>query len=288
MYVPAERNFLSAVDKPSTLKGLPSTLYTFLEEFENARREIKESIELPIGDVKFSHQTLNNISWVEGQGFKVRLSESSSGFQSFVPMFLVTQYLASSINKEYDPTKKSQSFQEYQRYKTAIQQVLDNPKITDEFRTSLLEILASRVKNSCFINIVEEPEQNLYPASQRQILNKLLEYTNLNEDNELVLTTHSPYILNYLTLAIQGNAVLEKIKASGKEQELLRQLSEIVPVASSISGKNVLIYELTDSGAVHRLPDYKGIPSDKNFLNQALSEGNQLFDSLLEIEELCR
>ena len=31
MYVPAERNFVSAVDKPSLLKRLPSTLYTFLD-----------------------------------------------------------------------------------------------------------------------------------------------------------------------------------------------------------------------------------------------------------------
>lgn len=288
MYVPAERNFVGAVNKPSTLKGLPTALYTFLYEFEDARQDLKDSISLPISNVRFSHQKLNNISWIEGEGFKVRLSEASSGFQSLAPLFLVTRYLALSINEKHDPAKKHLSVDEDRRIKRDIEQILTLPNLSDDVRKSFLDILSSRFKNACFINIVEEPEQNLYPASQRQILNKLLEFANLNEGNELVLTTHSPYIINYLTLAIQGAEVLEKIKTCGKEQELSSQMGRIVPVASIISSKNALIYELTDAGAIRRLPDYQGIPSDKNFLNQALADGNQLFDALLEIEELCQ
>ncbi len=42
-----------------------------------------------------------------------------------------------------------------------------------------------------------------------------------------------------------------------------------------------------DFKKVERLiEDYEyGIPSDRNLLNMLLREGNQLFDSLLEIEE---
>ncbi len=288
MYIPAERNFVSAVDKPSTLKNLPNTLYTFLDEFENAKQELKENIELPINDLRFSYQKLNNISWIEGKDFRVRLSEASSGFQSFVPLFLVTRYLALSINKEYEPSRQRMSIDEERRLKREIEKILTTPELSNELRKAALEILSSVVKNACFVNIVEEPEQNLYPASQRQILNKLLEYANLNEGNELILTTHSPYIINYLTLAIQGGMLFEKIKACANGQELKDQLDKIVPLRSCIPGKDVLIYELTDSGSIQPLSNYQGIPSDKNFLNQALAEGNQLFDALLEIEELCQ
>jgi len=68
--------------------------------------------------------------------------------------------------------------------------------------------------NSCFVNIVEEPEQNLYPASQRDIIYYLLKCLNegkkksnderidRSEYNKLILTTHSPYVLGTINNAI--------------------------------------------------------------------------------------
>jgi hypothetical protein len=38
-------------------------------------------------------------------------------------------------------------------------------------------------------------------------------------------------------------------------------------------------------GSIKKLPSEYNIPSDKNFLNDLLGEGNRLFDALLEIEE---
>ncbi len=39
------------------------------------------------------------------------------------------------------------------------------------------------------------------------------------------------------------------------------------------------------TGTVSKLDSYDGIPSDTNVLNKSLAEGNNLFDSLLEIEQ---
>jgi hypothetical protein len=59
-----------------------------------------------------------------------------------------------------------------------------------------------------------------------------------------------------------------------------------VPLKSIVNPKDAAIYQLDDiNGVIARLPDYKGIPSDNNYLNQSLADGNRLFDSLLEIEE---
>jgi len=38
-------------------------------------------------------------------------------------------------------------------------------------------------------------------------------------------------------------------------------------------------------GTISKLNTFEGIPSDKNYLNDALADGNELFDSLLEIEQ---
>ena len=292
MYVPAERNFVSAVDKPTSLKKLPSTLYTFLDEFEDAKQDLKEGITLPINNVKFEYQKQSKISYISGSDYRIRLSEASSGYQSLVPLYIVTRYLALSIDKETDASRKSISIEEDRRIRQEIEKILAIKNLTDDVRKAALEVLSSRFKSSCFINIVEEPEQNLFPASQKNILFSLLEFANINDSNELLLTTHSPYIVNYLTLSIKGNSVNKKIEETNKSasdvKELKIKLEKVVPISSTISSNETIFYELMDDGKIIRLETYKGLPSDANFLNQKLVEANELFDKLLEIEELCQ
>ena len=136
--------------------------------------------------------------------------------------------------------------------------------------------------NTCFVNIVEEPEQNLYPSSQWQLLQRLLEFNNYKEASKLIMTSHSPYIVNYLSISIQGGYLKNKIKAG----PMMEKLNSIVPLSSAVNATDVVIYQLDEEdGTIKKLPDYEGIPSDKNYLNTSLAEGNRLFDSLLELEE---
>jgi predicted ATPase len=287
MYVPAERNFLSAVDKPTSLKKLPSTLYTFLDEFEDAKNELKGRLTLPIGNVQFEYDKSNKIASIVGEDYKIRLTEAASGFQSFAPLYLVSRYLTRSINNENetDESVKSMSFEDEKRIKKEIQTILSNPNISDEVKKASLEFLSSKFTYSSFINVVEEPEQNLFPTSQRIILNILLEFANSKKDNQLILTTHSPYIINFLSVAIQGDYLKSKVETSEKAASFLERVDKIVPLKSVIAASDVVVYQLDDAGNIMQLPDYEGIPSDANYLNASLGEGNELFGSLLEIEQ---
>jgi len=288
MYVPAERNFISVVDKPSLLKNLPSTLYTFLDEFENAKQELGSQIDLPVGNVKFEYQKLNKIASIVGEGYKIRLSEASSGFQSFVPLFLVTKYLAGSINAGSDTTVKGLSVDEEKRIKQEIENILSNDDLSQEVKNASLKVLSAKFKNSCFINIVEEPEQNLYPTSQKEVLYKLLEFANRNAGNGLLITTHSPYIISYLTFALKGFSVLQKIKGSLDSSSLLGKLDSIISRDACMDSDDVIVYEMHDNGTITKLETYGGLPSDNNFLNNLLAESNSMYDELLDIEELCQ
>jgi predicted ATPase len=282
MYVPADRNFLSSVDRPSLLKRLPSTLYTFLDELEAAKQEIKGSLILPIGDVRFEYSKQNKISYIVGNDYKIRLSESSSGFQSFVPLYLVSKYLSEFLNKEHDASIKQNSVEESKRITKELEKILSNPHLTEELKNAAIELLSSKNKYASFINIVEEPEQNLFPSSQRNILNSLLEFANNSDGNKLIMTTHSPYIINYLSVSIQGFCLKEKKLTD----ELLGKLNRVVPVKSIVNPLDIVVYQLNEAdGTIQKLPQFEGIPSDKNYLNSSLMEANQLFDSLLEIEE---
>ncbi len=283
MYIPAERNFVSTVERPDLVKRLPLPLYTFLEEYEFAKQNLSESINLPIGDIKFEYRKQNKKSWLIGKNYKLDLLEASSGFQSLVPLFLVTNSLSKIISNETNSSFKERSVVDENKIRIQIDKIFTNENISEDIKRLFLEKLSSKYKYSSFINVVEEPEQNLYPTSQKAVLFSLLSCKNKNELNKLIITTHSPYIINYLTLAIKGFMLKSKIN-----ELLYADLNHIVPLDAFTNPNTVNIYQLDDQGNVEILDNYKGLPSDDNFLNEFLGAFNDDFVKLLEIEKKCQ
>lgn len=279
MYVPAERNFLSTMDIITNSRNLPDTLKTFLDEFENAKAGLKVGYHLPFGDTSYEYDALNKISWIKGTDYKIRLSAASSGYQSVLPLLLVTKFLADMVQN--NANKKDLDLPERKQIEKEVNKVMNDPSISEEVKFATLRIISSRFKYSRFVNIVEEMEQNLYPESQMKVLFELLRYANLLDSNRLLLTTHSPYIVNYLTLAAKAFLLQEKI---GTQELLNEKIETIVPAQCRVNPDRLRIYEL-DNGTVNLVNHYEGVPSDENFLNMQLGYTNELFDALLEIEE---
>jgi ABC-type lipoprotein export system ATPase subunit len=287
MYVPAERNFLSVVDRPDKLKNLPSILYTFNDEYDRAKNLYAKGIELPINNVRFEYDKFNKLAHIVGvdKSYKLRLSSASSGFQSTVPLYLVTKYLSDSLIMEEDPSVRENSLEEQKKLEKEMKGILEDTQITPEIRQAYLRQLSAKRKPSCFINIVEEPEQNLFPSSQQGVLNELLKYTNATDGNKLIMTTHSPYLLIYLTLCVEA----DKLKKKAKKEELKSKLNDIVPLASTVDGNDLVVYQLDEkNGTIEKLKNYKGLPSDENKLNDGLTEANDEFSKLLDLEDLCQ
>lgn len=285
MYVPAERNFLAVVDRADKLKNLPSPLFTFLDEYDGARNLYATGIDIPIGNIRFEYDKKNKLAHIvdKAGGYELRLSEAASGFQSTVPLYLVTKYLAESLGKEKDLGVTELSLEE-QRKQDRIKARIKNDKMLTlkqrDLRMRLLE-----AQPSSFLNVVEEPEQNLFPTSQKSVLNELLKYANHTEGNKLIITTHSPYIITYLSIAVQA-AYLKNLIVEKDRRDLFDKLFSILPEAAHVLADDLQVYELNvKTGCVSSLPNPFGIPSDKNYLNQFIREGNVTFDSLLELEE---
>jgi predicted ATPase len=286
MYVPAERNFISYVKKPKELKISSESLKEFLSEFDNAKELLKFPVRLPINNADVEYDKLNDIINLKTDSYKIKLAEASSGFQSLVPLFLVSNYLANSVKKQSETNNESMSNEETRRFKYLVREILQNDDLTNEQRRAALSVLSSKFNKAAFINIVEEPEQNLFPSSQWQLLQNLLCLNNMNAGNKLILTTHSPYIVNFISIAIQGNEVQSKIIKNGNSKELLSRLYKIVNREALINANDTAIYQMNEiDGSIKKLPSEYNIPSDENFLNNLLGEGNRLFDELLEIEE---
>jgi predicted ATPase len=284
MYVPAVRNLLSVVDRPDKFKNLPSMLYTFNDEYDAAKNLFAEGLELPINEAIFEYDKLNKLANIVGadHSYKLRLSEASSGFQSTVPLFLVTKYLSDNLNVEEDPSIKESSLEEQKKLEKELKLIMEDKQITPEVRQAYLRQFSAKRKPVCLLNIVEEPEQNLFPSSQQNVLNELLKYVNAKKGNRLIMTTHSPYLINYLTLAVEAGNLKEKVNTI----ELKNKLKEIVPLESTVNADDLVIYELDEKhGTITLLGNYKGLPFDENKLNNELGEGNELFAKLLEIEQ---
>ena len=284
MYLPADRNFLSSIDDLKTQRIFSAALSELLYEFDNSKKEMKGDLRLPINEIDLEYDKENDILYLKGNGYKIKLAESSSGFQSFVPLFLVTSFLTNSVKSQAE-NKEPMSSDELNRFKRGVTDIYSSNNLSDEQKRAAISALSGRFNKSAFINIVEEPEQNLFPTSQWQMLKSLLQFNNMNEGNKLIMTTHSPYIINYLTLAVKGYLVEEKIKGLDQKEELNTKLASILPLNSFIKPDDLVIYELNDNGEVIKLGDYNGLPSDNNYLNNNLSEGNNLFASILDIED---
>lgn len=284
-YYPAERNFVSSVKKSKgnlNLKLWSQSLQEFKETFQEAKENFKEkeTLPLPIGDVAIEYNKLNDILYVKGTDYKIQLSDSASGYQSFIPLFVVAHYITTLL-------KEDQEMDEQQRetFKRESAKILNDKTYTEEQKRILLSNLAAQFNIKRILNIVEEPEQNLFPTSQQKMLYSLLEFNNTTKDNNLLITTHSPYIIGYLTLAIKASDLYSKTNKT----EIILKINDIVPIKSAVSASEIAIYELDENdGSIKKLGDYKGIPSSKNFLNSELAEKNELYSQLLDIQDLCQ
>ena len=284
MYVPAERNFLSAISNINKVSDfIVGSLKNYAIEFRNAQLSFKDKdIALPINNTSVYYDAKEDENYIVFDGKKLKLSEASSGFHSIVPLYWVSKYLIDYLKLGEKRLLDRLSPDQTVRRRNELNE-LNKEFISEEVLKQKENQINSKYICNHFVNIVEEPEQNLFPTSQKLMLESLLSFNNENENNKLIITTHSPYLINYLTLAVKADLVEANLN---NEHAAMKKLSEIVPVEATIAGTDLAIYELSENdGTIKMLPDYKGLPSDENYLNSSLEDSNELFAQLQEIEK---
>lgn len=302
MYVPAERNFLHIITKESKLPSFFPSLSVLYKEFEKAKAWITNPYKLPINGYDFAldketgdYYVVNRSVDNTGRSSKTPVQFSSSGIQSILPMLLVTDYLYDSVEAKL--TRQgldldSQSIGGNPFYKVGEN---NTAKYLDNDSSVLLDAFFSRIASSCsnFINIVEEPEQNLFPPTQRLALRKLLSVANSSPGNKLVISTHSPYVVGDIMASTMARSIADTIKAMGDEQEKLRsdyigELDKMYDEKSRMNIKEVQMYETSHDGTICNVDEKNGYFSDKNFLNYHLRLGNDLLEALFELKQLVK
>jgi predicted ATPase len=283
MYVPAERNFLSSIENISKVSDLiAGSLKTYAIEFRNAQLTNKGSaVHLPINNTRVVYKPETDENFIEFDSKVLKLSHASSGFHSIVPLYWVSKYLVDFVSRgEQDLLKLLSTDQTIRRDNEV--RALNALGLDEQSRRDKEKAINKKYICSHFVNIVEEPEQNLFPTSQRDVLHSLLAFNNEKGENKLIMTTHSPYLINYLTLTVKA----EMVKNSLSSDEAKEKVANIVPLKSTLNGNDLVIYELNEQdGSINMLDTYKGLPSDENYLNNGLEDSNELFAQLQEIEK---
>jgi hypothetical protein len=218
-----------------------------------------------------------------GKDYRLNLLEASSGLQSAVPLFLVSRNLALSFQRKPDNSKVNISLRQGLRKTKEIEQVEKDTGLTKDEKTEKIRVIEAKYRNYCFINIVEELEQNLFPTSQKNLLESLLEFNNLHTENKLIMTTHSPYLISYLTMAVKAYEVKYK---SNYSQSLNGRLNKVISEKALVGPEDWAIYEMDETtGTIMQLRNYKGLPEDNHYLNNLLVKINEEFGELRYIEK---
>lgn len=283
IYIPAERNFVSVVPNLQKYAEQDDSLQSFVNDWFAAKRAYTEQKPLKIEmlgiSYYYSSKTDSDIVVVDGQ--KLRLSQSSSGFQSVVPLMALLSYLSSTIYEENKPFSPAENEQ--------MREILSH--VSSEAKGDMEQKLIDRIKG--FLQgklythtqfIVEEPEQNLFPNTQCDLMYHLLSCLNHGKNHRAVITTHSPYILYALNNCLLANIVRGGIP-EGSELNAACANVEIVP-------DDVAVWEI-ENGILKTYETGKedGTIQDKdglirqNYFNNVMKDVMRDFSNLLVFKD---
>lgn len=230
-YIPAERNLISAIQNvDKTYKATErDILFNFIYEWNEAKEPYTREHPFRLaatGGFSYVNQLGADILLRE-DGYETPAFYASSGMQSVMPLDVMTNYITNCVGKN-----APLSMVEYNEISK-----------TDHERA-----LRRLVYQSAQL-FIEEPEQNLYPESQRLVimsivrsLNKAL--ANGSEQSMAVITSHSPYVLSVVNVLLAAARVAHE----GLDQDVIDKAC-VLP-ASSISG-----YYIDEKGCFQNILD---------------------------------
>ena len=138
---------------------------------------------------------------------------------------------------------------------------------------SLLPLMKMSFSSLC---VIEEPEMNLYPTAQQQVVSAIALFLSIRNGNQLIINTHSPYVLSAFDNLITAAQVAKE------RPNQTDRIKEVVPQEMWIEFERVsAIYLDEGSGSAILNHERGGLGGNK--IDDASDEVADTFDQLLEI-----
>lgn len=229
-YIPSERNIVSAIQNVDrSYKATDrDVLFNFLYEWNEAKTPY--TLEHP-----FRLSVTGNFSYVNKSGMDVlRRADgtetpsfyASSGVQSVMPLDVMTNYITSCVGKNAPLSINERSLM--------ADMPADSVRRMTEYQSAKL--------------FIEEPEQNLFPESQRLVLLRIVASLNNaiksgSESSLVFITSHSPYILS----------VINVLMLAARIREMGKKCDDIIDDAYILSSSSISGYFIGDDGVFHNI-----------------------------------
>ena len=293
-YIPSERNMVILPEARKSEFG-NTNIRSFLFDWFEARKKYSNENDLSVLNLGV------NYYYVEGSEedhircknddteYDILLSNASSGLQSITPLIAMIEYLTKwiydedTISFELDERRQrvSRILAEEKVLKPYYDQadlpIGDLQKLVNSFNEKRHEKEEKAVEyfnayktisNSLFKTtnsqfIIEEPEQNLFPETQRDLVYHFLKKCLSREGNRLTLTTHSPYVLYALNYCMMAGLVSDEMEAN--------ELNKLKCNRSQINPKDVSIYEIREGIVSATIQGEDGLISD-NYFDQKMKD----------------
>ncbi len=262
-YIPAERNFVASIANISKYAETYNSTVGFLHDWHAAKSSYqrRNNFEVDLPDLSFSYRYKESEERdiIRVADNEVALQAGSSGQQSLLPLLLVSEAVMVSVyhtERNYSPDeirhmKKLAPDLAYTVDELAERGKKTRIKTMEKRRNELWEKLGYQADYGCTHLIVEEPEQNLYPSTQRGLLRHLVSSLSkdTNHQHTLTITTHSPYILYALNNCMLAGLVEEKNSAAF---ERLSDTTRINPAEVGLwllkNGGEIISLQSSDTG----------------------------------------
>ena len=243
-YIPAERCLVSVIPNPMDLKLGVISISKYIADWDHAHNLYAEDNKLNILNLNagfyYDAKTRTDYLSVNDDGVQknVRFANAASGFQSVVPVCVLTNYYLNHRQQ-------------------SIKDMLLN-RFADNHDNCLL---------------IEEPEENIFPETQYNLVKWLVSALNNGYDNMLFITTHSPYILTAMNNLVYAANV-------GQDNS---KVDEIINRGLWIDAKTIAAYYLEEGSSIS-IMDEELHEIDPKLIDSISDKINNEYDNIRNIK----
>lgn len=212
-YIPSERNLVASIPNWFEVSMGRNNIRNFMTDWEFARKSVADNREILNLGVSYHYDKDTRKDQIRIAPDKyIDFTNASSGLQSLVPMYVFIDYLYSLPNKDKKISNLADEWSDNELLSILYNKLFAEKDKTGPYvvntmgtaafrfgsaacRDEFLDICTNYLQTRCCDLFLEEPENNLFPPTQAEVVGWLLDKTNAASGNGLMVATHSPYIL---------------------------------------------------------------------------------------------
>ena len=237
LFIPADRNI--AANYPDALKrifygGIKSDLHT------RAATRSRANLHLIARFLEKNEEFLDAFSTQNFRSlFDERMEEESEEVDKPIMEFLLKK-ISLILNGEYETIDKISQSRLFSHPSGENTTFLENASTGQQNLIRILQdAFMSMLYNEMIFRVIEEPEAHLHPTTQKHLMHIIALMRN-HTDSQIVMTTHSPYLLAVL------KSLLTAGRRSKKNPEAAAEMETRVPKLCWLMPEDVEVYHIKD------------------------------------------